>query len=61
MSRRYLTLLARLKALTALGREDTPEADALADEMDNTWHAMTADEQGRVRALALEPEEDYRR
>jgi hypothetical protein len=47
----FESLLRRLHALIAAGAGDSPEADALRDEMDAPWHAMG--ESGRQRMNEL--------
>jgi hypothetical protein len=50
--RACVTKLLRLHALMIEGRADTPEADALRDEMDPLWYAMTPTERDRIGALS---------
>ena len=42
----------RNTALIAEGKGDSEEAEALADRMDAPWHAMTTQEQDRMRGLS---------
>jgi hypothetical protein len=44
--------LVRLHELRTTGRDNCPEADALRDDMDPLWYAMTEEEQQRIRALS---------
>ncbi len=48
----YVTLLLQLDALMAEGKGDSPEADAVREQMDEPWYAMTEQEQQRVRGLS---------
>ena len=50
--RAYARLLLGLHDLIAAGRGDDPEADALRDQMDTPWYAMTEAEQERVGGLS---------
>jgi tetratricopeptide (TPR) repeat protein len=50
----YARLLRQVHALIAEGKGDTPEAEALADQMDAPWHAMTEQEQARMRGLSID-------
>jgi hypothetical protein len=51
-ARAYGRLLLRLHDLIAQGRGDEAEADAVRDQMDAPWHALTAAEQERVGGLS---------
>jgi hypothetical protein len=50
--RTYSRLLLRLHDLIAKGQGDNPEADAIRDEMDAPWNALTEAEQQRVGGLS---------
>src|SRR5437879_4699112 len=50
--RTHASLLLRLHALFVNGKEDDPEADAIRDQMDEPWYAMTEQEQERVGGLS---------
>jgi hypothetical protein len=50
--RAYSRLLLRLHDLIARGHGDDGEADAVRDQMDAPWHAMTEAEQERVGGLS---------
>jgi hypothetical protein len=51
-ARAYSRLLLRLHDLIAKGQGDDPEADAVRDQMDAPWYAMTDAEQERVGGLS---------
>jgi hypothetical protein len=51
-ARTYGQLLLRLHDLIAKGQGDEPEADAVRDEMDGPWHALTEAEQERLGGLS---------
>jgi hypothetical protein len=51
-ARAYGRLLLRLHDLIAKGKGDDPEADAVRDDMDAPWHAMTEAEQERMGGLS---------
>jgi tetratricopeptide (TPR) repeat protein len=48
----YARHLLSLHALEVQGKNDSPEADAIRDEMDDPWYAMTPQEQERVGGLS---------
>jgi hypothetical protein len=48
----YGRFLLRLHELIAKGKGDDPEADAVRDQMDAPWHALTQAEQDRVGGLS---------
>jgi hypothetical protein len=50
----YARLLRESHALISQGKGDTPEAEALADQMDEPWYALTAQEQQRMRGLSAD-------
>lgn len=50
----YARLLRQVHSLIRAGRGDTPEAESLADQMDAPWHAMTDEEQARMRGLSID-------
>ncbi len=50
----YSHLLMGVHNLIAQGKGDTEEAEAIADQMDAPWGAMTPQEQGRMRGLAAD-------
>jgi hypothetical protein len=50
----YARLLREVHTLISQGRGDGPEAEALADEMDGPWFAMTDEEQDRVGGLSID-------
>jgi hypothetical protein len=49
---KYARCLRELHALDQLGRHDSEEADAIRDEMDEPWYAMTAQERERMGGLS---------
>lgn len=49
---RYAGLLKELHELIAQGRTDSEEADALRDEMEGPWAALSPEEQRLVRGLS---------
>jgi hypothetical protein len=51
-ARAYGRLLLRLHELIAKGQGDNAEADAVRDEMEAPWYAMTEAEQERVSGLS---------
>jgi hypothetical protein len=51
-ARAYGRLLLRVHDLIANGQADDPEADAVRDQMDAPWYAMTETEQERVGRLS---------
>jgi hypothetical protein len=51
-ARAYARLLLSLHDLISAGRGDDPEADAVRDQMDSPWYAMTEAEQERVGGLS---------
>ncbi len=51
-ARVYGRLLLRLHDLIAKGQGDDPEADAVRDQMDAPWYAMTEAEQERLGGLS---------
>jgi Spy/CpxP family protein refolding chaperone len=48
----FESLLRRLHALIAAGQGDSDEADALRDEMDAPWYAMTEEARERMGELS---------
>ncbi len=50
----YAQLLLNLHELIQQGKGDCDEAEAVADEMDAPWYAMTEKEQDRMRGLAAD-------
>src|SRR6266571_851823 len=48
----YSRLLLRLHDLIAKGKADDQEADAVRDQMDAPWHALTEAQQERVGGLS---------
>ena len=48
---RYLELAVELHVLVAEGRNDTPEADAIRDQMEAPWQAMSQEEVKRTDAI----------
>lgn len=50
----YARLLRAVHALIAEGKGDSEEAEALADEMDAPWYAMTKQEQERMGGLSCD-------
>jgi hypothetical protein len=50
----YARLLREVHTRIAQGKEDTPEAESLADQMDAPWFAMTSQEQARMRGLSAD-------
>lgn len=44
----YLSLLRKLDAMIAQGTDDSPEGDALRDQMDEPWCALTEAERVEV-------------
>src|SRR5262245_58857824 len=51
-ARAYGRLLLRLHDLIIQGRGDEPEADAVRDQMDAPWHALTEAEQELLGGLS---------
>ena len=51
-ARAYARLLLRLHELIAKGKGDDLEADAVRDQMDAPWHALTEAQQDRVGGLS---------
>ena len=52
---RYLELEARLLAWRDQHPEDTPEEDAILDEMDQAWWEMTDDERKSIESRGANP------
>ena len=55
MSASYLAIirgLRELHELTAAGRLDSPEADAVRDATDAPWEALTEEEKRRISGLS---------
>ncbi|MGH7172842.1 MAG: hypothetical protein ACRELG_21385, partial [Gemmataceae bacterium] len=50
----YARLLRQSHELVARNKGDTPEAEALAEQMDQPWYALTAQEQRRMRGLSAD-------
>jgi tetratricopeptide (TPR) repeat protein len=50
----YARLLRELHGLIAAGKGDAEEADAIRDEMNEPWHAMTPQEQARMEGLSAD-------
>jgi tetratricopeptide (TPR) repeat protein len=50
----YARLLRESHTLIVQGRGDSPEAEALAERMDQPWYAMTPEEQQRMRGLSAD-------
>jgi tetratricopeptide (TPR) repeat protein len=50
----YAALLKELDDLIAQGKGDGKEAEALADQMDLPWYAMTPQERARMRGLSAD-------
>ena len=50
----YARLLLRLHELSLAGREESPEADALRDEMTWHWYRMSAREQDLLTGLSAD-------
>lgn len=48
----YVRLLVRLDDLMQQGKGDDPEADAIRDQMDEPWYAMTEKEREFAREMA---------
>jgi tetratricopeptide (TPR) repeat protein len=48
----YARLTIEMHRLIGEGKGDSEEAEALADQMDTPWYAMTAQEQSRMRGLS---------
>ena len=51
---RYEQLLRRLAALDRVGANDSAEADAIRDLMDDPWQRLTAEEQQQAAALSAQ-------
>ncbi len=51
---RYVELLTQLHALVRVGKGDSPEADALRDEMDEPWCQLPAEETAEIRRLSAQ-------
>jgi hypothetical protein len=47
-------LLRELHALFAQGKEESEEADAIREQMEEPWYAMTPQEQERMRGLSAD-------
>ena len=45
---KYVSLLNRLKDLISAGPDDSPEADALRDEMDPLWIQLSESERAEI-------------
>jgi hypothetical protein len=45
---KYVSLLNRLKDLISTGPDDSPEADALRDEMDPLWFQLSESERAEI-------------
>ena len=45
---KYLNLLNKLKDLISAGPDDSPEADALRDEMDPLWFQLSESERAEI-------------
>ncbi len=50
----YVDLLVKLDNLDQIGKENTPEADAIRDQMDAPWYKMTDEEHWIVGKLSEE-------
>lgn len=50
----YARLLRQSHDLIAQNKGDTAEAEALAEQMDQPWYALTAQEQRRLRGLSAD-------
>ncbi len=50
----YARLLRESHDLIARSLGDSPEAEVLAEQMDEPWYAMTAEEQRRMRGLSAD-------
>lgn len=50
----YARLLRQSHELLSQNKGDTPEAEALAEQMDQPWYALTAQEQRRMRGLSAD-------
>ena len=48
----YVRALRDLHALTMAGRDDSPEADAIRDGMDQPWYDLSEIEQRRIKGLS---------
>lgn len=48
----YLKLMLRLRAMIDAGTDETDAGDALRDEMDAPWSAMTEQEQAAYREIS---------
>ncbi len=44
----YVSLVNKLKDLISTGSDDSPEADALRDEMDPLWFQLSESERGEI-------------
>jgi hypothetical protein len=56
---RYKHLYMKLLSLAANGKLDSPEADALRDDMDPLWEMMTPAQRNAIATLvAMEPPYD---
>src|SRR4051794_25408915 len=51
---KYVGLLKQLHRMIATGKGDSDEADALRDEMDGPWSALSADEIARINRLGAD-------
>lgn len=53
---KYVSLLNKLKDLISTGPDDSPEADALRDEMDPLWFQLSDSERAEInRHVKLPP------
>jgi len=52
--RQYVDLLCELHKLTVACRSDTPDADAIRDQMDEPWNHLDERETERVRGLSAD-------
>jgi hypothetical protein len=50
----YLCGIRDIHALIAVGRDDSPEADAIRDGMDHPWYDLSEAEQQRLKGLSAD-------
>ncbi len=52
---KYVNLLNKLKDLISTGPDDSPEADALRDEMDPLWFKLSESERSEINKHVAVP------
>lgn len=51
----YVNLLSKLKELISTGADDSPQADALRDEMDLLWFKLSESERAEINKHVTVP------